>query len=76
VFNHLPANVNLSDKNMDQNKLADLSEKFDWSKEDKVPDLVFNDILWKSIKGLDAITPAPKRAAFIKTTNKKKDADD
>ena len=73
-YEHLPANINLNDKN-GENKMAALSEKFDWSKEDKVPDLVFNEILWQGIKGISA--PAPSRSAFVKLNkNKKKDADD
>jgi len=74
-FTHLPANIDLNEKNKGQNALTALSEKFDWSKEDKVPDLVFNDLLWKGIKGLDAVTPGPSRAAFVKTSKKKKDDD-
>ena len=68
-----PANVNLNDKNTAKNKLSALSEKFDFSQEDKVPDLVFNDVLWKSIKGINYATPSPNRAAFVKLGNKKKD---
>jgi hypothetical protein len=43
-----------------------LSESLDFSKEDKVPDLLFNQILWKAIKGENSEMPAPKRSAFIK----------
>ena len=74
-FTHKPSNVNLNDKNTKQNALSALSEKFDFSQEDKVPDLVFNDVLWKGIKGIDAITPSPNRAAFVKLGKKKKDND-
>ena len=68
VFNHQPANVNLNDKNLANTAagaaVAKLSEQFDWSKEDKVPDLVMNEILWQGIKGKAA--PSPVRAAFVK----------
>ena len=74
-FTYKPSNVNLNDKNTKQNALSALSEKFDFSQEDKVPDLVFNDVLWKGIKGIDAITPSPNRAAFVKLGKKKKDND-
>ncbi len=70
-----PANVNLNDKNTTKNVLSTLSEKFDFSQEDKVPDLVFNNVLWKSIKGINYATPSPSRAAFVKLGNKKKDND-
>ncbi|HEX3023767.1 MAG TPA: alkaline phosphatase family protein, partial [Chitinophagaceae bacterium] len=69
-FNHLPANINLNEKN-GQNKMALLSEKFNWNKEDAVPDLVFNEILWQGIKGTTA--PSPTRAAFVKLSKKNND---
>lgn len=70
-FNHLPANINLNEKNPTNSKgtaVAKLSEKYDWSKEDKVPDLVMNEILWQGLKGKPA--PSPVRAAFIKEQSK------
>lgn len=63
-FDHVQANINLNERNPEKGKLAELSAKFDWSKEDAVPDLVFNEILWQGIKGESA--PAPIRAAFLK----------
>lgn len=63
-FDHVQANINLNERNSEKGKLAELSAKFDWSKEDAVPDLVFNEILWQGIKGVSA--PAPIRAAFLK----------
>ncbi len=68
TYDHLPANVNLTDRNPSNNNLAIWSEKFDWSKEDAVPDLVFNEILWQGIKGKPA--PRPVRAAFLKRNHK------
>lgn len=73
-YAHLPANVNLNDKNNAKNEAARLSEKFDFSKEDNVPDLAFNEVLWQGIKGVTA--PAPARAAFVKLSKKGKDDDD
>ncbi len=73
-FTHLPSNINLNDKNGVVTTASKKSDSFDFSKEDKVPDLVFNEVLWQAIKGTSA--PAPARAAFVKVTKKKKDADD
>jgi hypothetical protein len=50
-------------KNPEKGKLAELSAKFDWSKEDAVPDLVFNEIFGRELK---ESAPAPIRAAFLK----------
>lgn len=62
TFDHLAANVDLNERNPAKGKLAVLSDKYDLSKEDAVPDLVFNEILWQGLKGTSA--PSPKRAAF------------
>ncbi|MBA4196173.1 MAG: hypothetical protein C0459_01335 [Chitinophaga sp.] len=74
AFTHLPANVSLNEKNTDNTTAALISEKLDFSKEDNVPDLIFNEVLWKGLKGISA--PAPARAAFVKLNKKKKDDDD
>ena len=58
--------VNLKEKNTKQDKLARLSASLDFSKEDNVPDLLFNQLLWKAIKGVNTPVPAPRRSAFLK----------
>ncbi len=73
AFTSLPANVDLTEKNLVWNELSERSSKFDLSKEDKVPDLEFNDVIWKGVKGINAVTPAPKRSAFLKFNNAKKE---
>lgn len=72
-FNYLPANVNLNDINTKKGKLADISAKMNFAKEDEVPDLLFNEVLWKGLKGVSA--PAPKHAAFVKASIEKDDDD-
>ena len=44
---------------------AKLSEGFDLTKEDQADDLLFNEVIWKSVKGAKSIMPAPVRAAFF-----------
>jgi hypothetical protein len=58
--------VNLDDRNAAVNDLSRRSEFFDMSHEDSVPDLEFNEVLWKGIKGEHSEMPAPRRAAFLK----------
>lgn len=72
VFNSLPANIGLNDKNTAVNKLSKMNETFNLAKEDAIPDREFNEVLWKGIKGMDSEVPAPRRAAFL-TINKKDD---
>ncbi|MEO6738543.1 MAG: bifunctional YncE family protein/alkaline phosphatase family protein [Ginsengibacter sp.] len=74
-FTYLPANIDLTEKNIVLNELSERSALFDLSKEDKVPDLEFSDVIWKGIKGINAIMPAPKRSAFLKFNNTEKDDD-
>ncbi|HEY1869685.1 MAG TPA: hypothetical protein VGG71_01435, partial [Chitinophagaceae bacterium] len=76
AFASLPARVDITQKNMAVNEWQRRSEKFDFSKEDKVPDMEFNLVLWHGIKGDDIPLPAPRRAAFLKLRNDKKDEDD
>jgi DNA-binding beta-propeller fold protein YncE len=74
-FLALPANIDLTDKNIAWNELAKKSAGFDFTKEDRVPEDQFNEILWKGIKGMGSTVPAPRRAAFVKL-NPIKDDDD
>jgi len=66
VFSSLPANIDLTEKNIAWNELAKRSAGLDFAREDRIPEQVFNEILWKGIKGMNAIVPAPSRAAFVK----------
>jgi len=72
-FEALPANINLSDKNLVWDELSERSAKFDLSKEDLVPDMEFSEVIWKGVKGIHSVMPAPRRAAFIKLRKEKDD---
>lgn len=74
-FVSLPANVDLNEKNTAVTELSRRSEKFDLSKEDAVPDLEFNEVLWYAIKGMHVPFPGPKRAAFFTAINDEDDDD-
>jgi hypothetical protein len=74
-FAAVPAIVNLNDKNEKMTKSARISETLDFSKEDRIPDLVFSEVIWKAVKGEDSQMPAPRRSAFLKT-NKEEDEDE
>ncbi|MDO6434195.1 beta-propeller fold lactonase family protein [Flavitalea sp. BT771] len=71
VFHALPANVDLSDKNIAWNEMAKKSAGLDLTREDRIPDNEFNEILWKGIKGMEAKVPAPNRAAFVRVAEKR-----
>ena len=39
----------------------------DFSEADRTPELELNEIIWKSIRGANAIMPPPRRAAFVRS---------
>ena len=76
VFISLPSNVNLENKNVAINEWQKRSEEFNLTKEDAIPDMEFNIVLWYGLKGEQAPFPAPRRAAFLKLNDKKEKDDD
>lgn len=69
-FLSVPSLVDLNEKNTKNTPSARLSETFDFSKEDAIPDLVFNEVIWKAVKGEGSKMPSPRRSAFLKKTDK------
>ena len=68
-FKSLPSNIDLNEKNTATNATAILSDQIDLSKEDRVPDMLFSQIIWKAVKGEHSEMPAPRRSAFVKVTD-------
>lgn len=64
-FLHRTPQVNLDDRNAVNSELSKQFDYFDFAKEDKVPDLEFNRLLWKAIKGEQSEMPAPRRGAWV-----------
>jgi len=75
-FRSVPARVDLTEINKKNTPSARLSATFDFSKEDRIPDLVFSEVIWKAVKGEDSVMPAPRRSAFVKTVKTGEDDDD
>ncbi|MBE7174378.1 MAG: bifunctional YncE family protein/alkaline phosphatase family protein [Williamsia sp.] len=73
-YKALPNNIPFTDKNTAVNQWSERSAKFDLTKEDAVPDLEFNEVLWSGLKGTPF--PGPRRAAFVKRKKAVKDDDD
>ena len=74
-FQSVAANVDLDEKNTKNTASARLSQTFDFSKEDRIPDLIFSEVIWKAVKGEDSIMPAPRRSAFLKMTEEEGEED-
>jgi DNA-binding beta-propeller fold protein YncE len=60
-----PAQIDITEKNLAGAWGADLSADMDLAVEDAADDLLFNEIIWKSVKGADSPMPPPVRAAFV-----------
>ena len=72
-FDVKPLQTDINARNTVENVWQRKSETFDFSKEDRIPDRVFTEVIWKAVKGADAIVPAPRRAAFVKLNETKDD---
>jgi hypothetical protein len=69
AYNARPANIDLNLKNTIRSQWQQLSETFDFTAEDKVNDFKFNEVLWRSVKGLQSPCPPAVRAAFFMAGN-------
>ncbi|MFI5358267.1 MAG: alkaline phosphatase family protein, partial [Opitutales bacterium] len=77
-FRARPAGVDVDALNPRSGPLARASRHMDFSKPDRVDDIVLNDVVWRSVRGEKAAMPAPVRAAFFKPhprTNADRDDD-
>lgn len=72
-YEHVKARVDLEEKNQLGAWGAKLSEEFDLTKEDAADDLLFNEVIWRSVRGYHSPMPAPVRAAFVFPHIKKDD---
>lgn len=65
-FKHRLARIDLTEKNQPNAPGSQQSAMWDFSKEDTLPDIEFNEVIWKSVKGADSPMPAPVRSAFVR----------
>ena len=72
LYVNKPAQVDLEQRNVADNQSSKRSEFFNPAKEDAIPDFELNDVIWKSVKGENAVMPAPNRSAFVILEKKKK----
>ncbi len=69
----IPSNIDLGTPNVALTPSAKRSEKLDFTDVDRINDRLFNDILWKGLKGEDFQVPAPRRSAFVKVSAEDED---
>ncbi|MBK6795892.1 MAG: bifunctional YncE family protein/alkaline phosphatase family protein [Acidobacteria bacterium] len=75
-FKHRPARIDINEKNPRNAVGSVRSQQMDFTKEDAAPDIEFNEIIWKSVKGASSPMPAPVRSAFVRTIKDDDDDDD
>jgi DNA-binding beta-propeller fold protein YncE len=76
-YRHVVPAVDLKERNLASAWGAKLSEKFDLTKEDAADVTLFNEVIWRSVRGAKSPMPPPVRAAFVFPHLKKyKDNDD
>ena len=65
-FYALPPKVDITEVNKKDGPLAKKSSTFDFSREDRVNDFEFSEVIWKAVRGENSSMPAPKRSAFLR----------
>jgi YVTN family beta-propeller protein len=72
-YQSVPSNVDLNARNTAYTPSARKSEGLDFSDVDRIDDRLFNEILWKGLRGETAEVPTPRRSAFVRVTAGKDD---
>ncbi len=73
-FTRREARVPLDEMNTPDNPDAQASAAMDLDQADMAPELALNEIVWRSVRGPDAVMPPPRHAAFIRPVDR--DSDD
>jgi DNA-binding beta-propeller fold protein YncE len=75
-YQHRPITVDLNQKNEKLAWGAERSEKMNLAVEDAADDILFNEIIWKSVKGPESRMPPPVRASFVLAHPKEEEEDE
>jgi len=65
AYNVINPLINIEEKNLADAYGSERSSEFNFAREDDIPDVELNEIIWKSIKGKDSKMPPPVRSAFV-----------
>jgi len=68
--------VSLDEKNPATAFGSDLSARMDFSMEDRAPEQLLNEIIWRSVKGAHSPMPPPRRSIFVRPSSTAVDLDD
>ncbi len=75
-FRHRPNQIPIDTRNAFVDELSRISETFNLAELDAVPERLFNEVLWKGLRGPGSEMPAPRRSAFVQTGKEAEDGDD
>jgi len=75
-YKHTPATVDINERNKPGGFGAKWIETQNLASEDALDDLLFNEVIWKAVKGEKSQAPAPVRAAFFVPVKASKHDDD
>jgi len=76
VYRRSDARVPTDEKNPPTAFGASLSAAMDFSIEDRAPEGLLNEIIWRSVKGGHSPMPPPRRSVFIRPASGNTDDDD
>jgi DNA-binding beta-propeller fold protein YncE len=76
AFNRLQPRVALDERNLASAFGSALSLAMDFSIEDRAPEVLLNDIIWRSIRGAHSPMPPPRRSIFVRPSSAGDDDDD
>ena len=76
AYSRLQPRVALDEKNLASTFGSALSLAMDFSIEDRAPETLLNDIVWRSIRGAHSPMPPPRRSIFVRPSSAALDDDD
>jgi len=75
-FTARPSNLDLNEVNVAVNRNSRRMNGLDLAREDAIPDLEFNQIVWQTVRGLNSRMPPPRRSAFVRVAEEEEDEDE
>jgi hypothetical protein len=76
AYRRLEARVPLDERNAPSAFGSAQSLQMDFSAEDRAPEVLLNDIVWRSIRGAQSPMPPPRRSIFVTPMSRAADDDD
>jgi len=76
VYHKLDARVPIGERNISTAFGSALSRDMDFSVEDRAPEVLLNEILWRSVRGANSPMPPPRRSVFVTPASRAADDDD